>query len=384
MPKRPAPENPQYRRVSKRLRIKNALFPRFEEFPAEIRLQIWLAAVHQATVDRSIHVEVHPLLHVTDHSCLSNGVFCGQHGSCSTLLNVDYKPSICMIDGYFSSTRMLSSLENAISSPALASLSLACRESRTAVLELYPKVLKIFQHRLHKLHPGVNSRLVRCRPETDVLVIHAVPETSLRNMRHHSTEASWRLMNEAKMRKFPNNERQFSAFKDMISSFQNVAICASDHDEVHDERNQEQTHDVVWPDNDSISLLLFFKSLKHLSFWVDPLSWPCAGWKDGARSNNVEDIDFTMQGAETLRREILEFLNDYNAAVQAQDAHSVADDEHWVPQPKLLEHIGYCFPESWFMMMRLKAFGLHSMPSDAATTDELKSFWSELAKPKFF
>lgn len=391
MPKRPAPENPQHRRVSKRLRIQNALFPRFEELPTEIRLQIWLTAVHQATVDRSIHVEMHPFLHVTDHSCIGrNGAFCGQHGSCSTVLNVDnvdHKQSICMVEGYFSSPKMLPSPEDAISPAALASLSLACRESRTAVLELYPKVLRILKYRWSEVDPFTESRLVRCRPETDVLVIYPVPE-SLRLS--NPGEDGWRDQNEVKMSEFPNNERQFSAFKEIVSSFQHVAICVSEEfPEFNGEMRQEcisgdfWPQDRIWPDNDIIARLLFFKSLRHLYIWVDPVCWPYESWRDGARSNNVEDIESTIQGAEMLRRESLGFLKDYNDAVKAQNTHSVADDKHWVPQPELLEHIGYCFPESWFMTMRLRAFGFRNMPFDAATTDELKCFWLKHEKRQF-
>lgn len=394
MPKRPAPQNPQLRRASKRLRIKHAQFPRFKELPTEIRLQIWLTAVHQATVDRSIHVNVHTLLHETEHSCFtSNGVFCGQHGNCSTFGNVHRRSSLCMANGYFSSTKMLSDPEDAISSPALAGLNLACRESRTAVLKLYPKVLKIFQR---QWHPGAKSRLVRCRPETDILVIYAVPEVILGNIQDYSTVARWRLMTEAKMNDFPNNERQFSAFKDTIASFQHVAMCAhgDNGNESDDETNQDQTLYNIWPEADCMSLLLFFKSLKHLYFWVDPLRWPCASWRDGVRSNNIEDIEedieSTMHGAETLRNgaktmhgEILEFLNDYNLAVKTQIAHSMADDAHWVPQPQLLKRMGYCFPEFWYMMMRLKASDFPNLSFDVATTDAFKSIWLKYGKRGF-
>ncbi|KAM0518876.1 hypothetical protein ACHAPE_003866 [Trichoderma viride] len=293
-----------------------------------------------------------------------------------------------MVDGYFSSPKMLPSAEDAISPAALAGLSLACRESRTAVLELYPKVLRILKRRWNELDTVTESRLVRCRPETDVLVIYPVPETLRLS---HPSEDRWRDLNEAKMREFPDNERRFSAFKEIVSSFQHVAICVSEQfPEFDGEIRQTQIsgdfwpQHRIWPDNDTVARLLFFKSLRHLYIWVDPFSWPYESWRDGARSNNVEDIESTMQGAEMLRRENLGFLNDYNDAVKAQNTHSVADDTHWVPQPKPLEHIGYCFPESWFMMMRLNAFGFRNMSFDAATTDELKSFWAKHAKRKLF
>lgn len=294
-----------------------------------------------------------------------------------------------MVDGYFSSTDMVSGPEDAMSSPALASLSLACRESRTAVLELYPTVLKVFQRRWHKLRTSIESRLVRCRPETDTLVIYAVPDKSL--TLNQSTEASWRLRNEGRMNIFPNNERQFSGFKEIITSFQHVAISFSaDVPEFDGNGNQAQTLDDVQPDNDSIALLFFFKSLKHLYFWVDPLSWRYARWRDGERSNNIEDIEPIMPGAilyglgiEALRTESLKFLNDYNLGVRTQNAHSVANNAHWAPQPKLLEHIGYCFPEFWFMMMRLKACRFPDLSFDAATTEKYKNNWVEYGSRMF-
>lgn len=39
--------------------IPSSQFPRFNELPTELRVKIWRAAVLQATIDRTIHLEVH-------------------------------------------------------------------------------------------------------------------------------------------------------------------------------------------------------------------------------------------------------------------------------------------------------------------------------------
>lgn len=331
-------------------------FHRFGQLPTETRLQIWRAALQQATVDRTIHVEVHPQIGTTPHACFTRtGVFCGQHGSCPTFREgVPHWSINCMSDGYFASTNLVSSPEDPESASAMASLSLACHESRRAVLELYPKVLKVYQG---PWHAGAKSRLVRCRPETDVLVIYAVPDMSLMHTRCESltSEELWRAINESKMKRFPYNNKQFAAFKEMISCFQHVAIfsrlCGGG--EMFPQGSQESDANEVpgidlFNSSDMMALLLYCTSLKHLYCWLDPLCYANA-WDDAIRVSNVEDLKTDEEpDVEHLQANVTDYIQMYNEVVEVQKNHFVAaEDTHWIPQPTVLERIGCYCPPSW-------------------------------------
>lgn len=334
----------------------NSQFSRFGELPPETRLQIWRTAVHQATVNRTIHVEVHPQLQATAHDCFtSSGVFCGNHGSCPTFREgVPHWSADCMSDGYFASTSLVSSPEDSESSCALASLSLACRESRMIVLELYPKVLKVYQG---PWHPGAESRQVRCCPETDVLVIYEVPDMSLAHQHFASllTEEHWLMLQESQMKKFPYNRRQFAGFREIISCFQHVAIFSRLG--LADKRSQQALGLYLEADEyppvdlldstDMMALLLFFTSLKHLYVWLDPATYPNA-WDNAIRVSNVEDLKADEEGnVDHLQGSSVDFLDSYNEQVEVHNNHFATDDTHWVPKPKLLERVGCYCPASW-------------------------------------
>lgn len=354
-------------RVSKRLPLvgdtspkpmQNSQFSRFRELPAETRLHIWRDALLQATADRTIHVEVRPQIQGTPHACFtSSGVFCGQHGSCPAFREgVSHWSTECMSDGYFASTDQVSSPEDSESSLAMASLSLACRESRMAVLELYRRVLRVYQG---PWHPGAKSRLVRCRPETDILVIYAVPDMSLNHTHCASLcdEKYWRFLKESKMKKFPYSNKQFAAFKEMVSCFHHVAIfsrlCGGGEVFSQDSLSSQES-DVgqvagidLFQSGDMMVLLLFFTSLKRLYFWLDPVCYPNA-WDEAIRISNVEDLKTNEEpDVELLQDYVEHFIDSYNENVQVAKDHFVADDTHWIPQPKMLERVGCLCPASW-------------------------------------
>ncbi|GFP60297.1 hypothetical protein TASIC1_0017005900 [Trichoderma asperellum] len=355
----------QPKRVSKKLRsdgdanpkqMQNSHFPRFSELPPETRFQIWRAALHQATVNRTIHVEVHPQIGITAHACFtSTGVFCGQHGSCPSFREgVPHWSIGCMSDGYFATTDLVSSPEDSESSSAMSSLSLASRESRMTVLELYPKVFKVYQG---PWHPGAKSRLVRCRPETDMLVIYAVPDVSLSHTRYETltSDEHWRAQNESRMQRFPYNNRDFAAFKEMVSCFQNVAIFSRlmGGGEMFPQGSQESDANIVpgidlFNSTDMMALLLFFKSLKSLYFWLDPVCYANA-WDDAIRVSNVEDLKSDEEpDVVHMKATVRDFIYRYNEDVEVEKNHSVvADNTHWIPQPKLLERVGCLCPASW-------------------------------------
>lgn len=347
----------QHKRVSKKVPsdgdpnpkpTQSLQFPRFGELPPEARLQIWRAALHQATVNRTIHVEVHPQLLSTAHACVtSTGVFCGQHGSCPAFREglPHWSPN-CMSDGYFACTDLVSSPEDTDSSSAMAFLSLACHESRKTVLELYPKALKVYQG---PWHPGAKSRLVRCRPESDVLVIYAVPDVSMSHTHYASlvSEEQWRAINERQMKQFPYSNSQFAMFREMVSCFQHVAIysrlCGGG--EISDLGEIVGTD--LFGSNDMMALLLFFTSLKHLYFWIDPICYPNA-WDDAIPASNVEDLKSDEEpDVKFMKHMCGGFIYWYNERAVEKMKYFVADDIHWVPQPKLLERIGCYCPPSW-------------------------------------
>ncbi|KAL6799285.1 hypothetical protein GGI42DRAFT_327333 [Trichoderma sp. SZMC 28013] len=347
-------------------------FSRFKELPTEARVKIWRAAVHEATVGRTIHVEVHTQLQVTLHSCFaSTKIFCGLHGSCPSFRygnGLGNWPSDCMADGYFAATDKVSSPEDSYSASEITSLSLACRESRAVVLELYSKALRVYQGSWHQ---GVKSRLVRCRPETDVLVIYAVPDLSLCHqvLEGLTTEHYWQLQKEAMMKRFPCSDRQFTTFKEITSCFQNVAIFTRMGRELETQRQHLPEIDVdeiagndLVHSTDLRALIYFFTSLKQLYLWLDPACWPDV-WENAIRVDDVADLQ-TARNAGTahnasralqnrwfaarhIQDESRDFLQSYNAGVEVQNNHFAIESEHWVPRAKPLERIGCYYPISW-------------------------------------
>ncbi|PNP43564.1 hypothetical protein TGAMA5MH_04536 [Trichoderma gamsii] len=343
-------------------------FSRFRQLPTQTRLQIWRAALLQATVDRTIHVEVHPQFQATAHACFtSTGDFCGQHGSCPRFIEgVPHWSTYCMSDGYFASTDLVSGPEESESSLAMASLSLACRESRTVVIEMYPQVLRVYQG---PWHSAAKSRLVRCSPETDMLVIYAVPDMSLNHTYFPSltSEEYWRHTNESMMKKFPYSDKQFAAFRELVSCFQNVAIFSrllgggemfpvvsqgSEDSQDWEDGRERYTNKVpgidLFNSGDMTVLLLYFTSLKHLYFWLDPVCYANA-WDDPIRVSNARDLKPDEEpDVKHLQNNVYEFIGMYNEYVQIEKDHRpVADETHWVSQPKPLERVGCLCPASW-------------------------------------
>lgn len=347
-------------------------FSRFKELPTEARLKIWRAAVHEATVGRTIHVEVYTQLQVTLHSCFASiGTFCGLHGSCPSFRygnGLGNWPSDCMADGYFASTDNVSSPEDSYSASGITSLSLACHESRTVVLELYSKALRVYQGPWHQ---GVKSRLVRCRPETDIMVIYAVPDLSLGHqvLEGLTTERYWQHQKEAMMKRFPCSDTQFAVFKEIISRFQNVAIftrMGREREIQRQDRPETGARGIAGVDlvhsTDLRALLYFFTSLKQLYLWLDPDCWPDV-WDNAIRVDDVEDLQTARDTgtahiasqalqnrwfeARNMQDESRDLLQSYNEGVEVQNNHLAIDGVHWVPRAKPLERIGCYYPTSW-------------------------------------
>jgi hypothetical protein len=343
--------------------MQNSQFSRFGQLPTETRLQIWRTALLQATVDRTIHVEVHPQFQSTAHACFTNtGAFCGQHGSCLAFREgLPHWSIYCMPDGYFASTDLVSSPENSESSWAMVGLSLACRESRMVLLELYPRAFRVYQG---LWHPGAKSRLVRCCPETDMLVIYAVPDMSLSHTHYPSLldEGYWRFLNESRMEKFPYSDKQFATFKEMVSCFEHVAVfsrlwgggevflrdCSPESEELLGRYTTEVPDNDLFNSREMTALLQFFTSLKHLYFWLDPVCYANA-WDDAIRVSDAEDLKIDEEpDVEHLQHNVRSFISMYNEEVEVGKNHFVADgDTHWTPQPKPLERVGCLCPASW-------------------------------------
>ncbi|KAM0253660.1 hypothetical protein ACHAQJ_007172 [Trichoderma viride] len=236
------------------------------------------------------------------------------------------------------------------------------------VLGLYSKVLRVYQGPWHQ---GVKSRLVRCHPETDVLVIYAVPDLSLGHqvLEGLTTEHYWQLQKEAMMRKFPCSDGQFTAFKEMISCFQHVAIFSRVVREREIQRQaspESDTGEITGVDlansTDMRALLYFFTSLKQFYIWPDPACWPDM-WENAVRVDDINDLKTSEEAGvaylasrtlqnrwrdiRRLRDESMDLLQSYNQGVEIQNNHFVIDNTHWIPQPKPLERIGCHCPASW-------------------------------------
>ncbi|KAH7141329.1 hypothetical protein B0J13DRAFT_57169 [Dactylonectria estremocensis] len=322
-------------------------FSRFSDLPSEIRNRIWHLALDNAAHDRVLHVAIQYLYYVVNHSCCEKGLaFCGNHAYCPSYISIGEasKPSICMADGYFSTSDQHPELEGMQSKPSLGALSLACYESRQVVLSRYPQVLRIYRG---KWHSSMQPRLVRFCPETDVLLITTVSDTGVAHP--HATigkeDNLYQYIENYKTR-FPGDADRFQSFRETIASAEHVAFRHMGH-------RGAQFYGAgcdVASQQTFIHLLFFFESLKHLFMWPDPAYWPEV-LESTVRIENIKDLvpaDNADKRFRWLQNNACEVLYRHlKKSSEAQNRHVTESQEHWVPTSKPIEHIGCYIPEAW-------------------------------------
>jgi 2EXR family len=311
-------------------------FPRFSDLAFELRNQIWQHALHSATVNRVIPVEINHHPAVIMHSCLPLlESFCGQHSYCPLYVVNSRQPSssvVCMFNGYFSLPVNISDIEDA----ALHSLSLACTESHSVVLSQYPETMTIYRKTWYPDDESHQRRQVRCNPATDTLLITTVPSYSS-EQRHPSSSRSdpGDLYHQTLEKWFPQDADIFSNFRSMISTFRHVGFtCVSDL-QTPGPLLFSQAFDCTLFQR----LLTFFERLEHLYLCSDPEHE--AAVREWERVEYIEDPrDDLMDNSELpnfvgVSSSILNRDSGFKDYVRAQMEFSANSGECcWVPIPK--------------------------------------------------
>ncbi|KAF4458243.1 hypothetical protein FALBO_15027 [Fusarium albosuccineum] len=315
------------------------VFAPFPRFPPELRHRIWHDALDEATKDRILSVNVYALTYSTPHSCLTiHKQFCGKHAVCRRYINGEPSHiSRCMADGYFTVDKHdWSGPEGSTCRAGLQNISLACHEARQMVLSRYPNVLRVYPCRWS---PGVLSRLVRCNPEKDVLHITDVLDMS--TIHPDSSEMALDGPFDSLLDAFPQNASLFSNFRDIISSFQNVAFLHVGH-----RRSRSYGNDLA-KSNDFIFLLFYFESLKSLYLRPDPKHWPDV-YEDTVIVEEMESLRILDHEPRwDIENSADDFLYDYKMYAEVQNDHYTKSDEHWVSKPKPLEKVGCYAAKAW-------------------------------------
>ncbi|KAF7553486.1 hypothetical protein G7Z17_g3578 [Cylindrodendrum hubeiense] len=319
-------------------------FGRFTDLSPELRNQIWRYALEDAVLGRMVRLTVYRLLYVVNHTCLiADGRFCGDHGKCDGFGNFRgvSQASMCMPDGYFAVSDQYPEPEDPESASRLASLNLACYESRSAVIQRYPDVLRVYRG---EWKTGVKVRLVRFNTEIDVL--HLIGVLDMPVFHPHSglpkDDSLYKIIQDDNQR-FPWNASHFQSFRDLVASTQHVAFT-----------HMGQRGDIVYGSGsdlavkeDFVTFLFFFESLQHLYMWPDPAMWPEV-LENTVIMDNIQDVLHSDdRDLKWLLDDAKLLLGEYHRRSIIQNTQYTGSTEHWVPRPKPLEKIGCYAPASW-------------------------------------
>ncbi|VUC20919.1 unnamed protein product [Clonostachys rosea] len=314
-------------------------FTNFPNLPVEIQLKIWkCAASNVAETDQKIKVELYCHLQSTSHSCwTATKQFCGHHGTCPTYLhgarNVSWA-TFCLSDGYFAQSDAYPSISDPALQGRMASLSLACHNSRAAIHRQYPEEIHIYRCKWRR---GIQIRRLRCNPKKDTLVLADVHMPNCRHVqpgiRPLTADALSRAERDRIAREFPRDSQKFAAFRNILSSFRTFAI---QQDGYRSTANSEKI-DLI---NTGMLVMLFMESIKGLYIWPNPQLWPEV-WKSARRIEDVKLWDYEDElGRREFRDEVDYFLREYDQWVDVHNDHFAPGGEHWAPRPKKLSRIG--------------------------------------------
>ncbi|CAH0036401.1 unnamed protein product [Clonostachys solani] len=314
-------------------------FTNFPNLPMEIQLKIWkLAACNVAESDREIRVELHCHLRSTSHSCWTGtGQFCGHHGTCPTYLHGPRDGSwatFCLSDGYFTQPETYASISDPFAQRQMASLSLACRNSRAALHREFPTEIRIYEGKWRR---GVQVLTLRCNPEKDTLVLIDVHMPNSRHVqpgiRPLTADAMSRAESDRIARTFPRDPEKFAACRSILSSFRTIAI----QQDGHRGRTGSENIDLI---NIGMLVMLFMESITGLYVWPNPELWPEV-WKSPCRIEDVKLWDYKDElGRGGFVEEVDYFLREYDQWVDVHHDHFAPSGEHWAPLPRKLSRVG--------------------------------------------
>lgn len=204
-------------------------FRKFPSLPLEVRQLIWQHALDNATIGRIIHISLIYHSIATCHYCLSSPSkeFCGERENCAAKVkrHETKKYSQNMSDAFFYSTIWFPAPETAHTALGMLKLSLCCREARLVLVKRYPKTMRVYEEAWNQ---GVRSRLVRCNPATDMLVITNIAHEKLIFPYETMTgDYFYKIGLKIQKEEYPNDARLFAEFRDLVSSWENLAYYYS-------------------------------------------------------------------------------------------------------------------------------------------------------------
>lgn len=272
-----------------------------------------------------------------------------------------------MSDGFFYCTIWFPDLEPTHTAATMLKLSLSCREARQVIVKRYPKIMRVCKE---GWSPGVKSRLVRCNPAVDTLVITAVVEFQLIYPYETMPGSDHFYKNGLKSHKewFPNDTKLFAEFRDLISSWETLAfyyvrrptLITDPPKYYHRTRHWSPNAHLIEGDpwdfepwnhvnprpsdymHDSLMLMAlvsYFKSLKRFLAWPHPKFWPelrkGAIVIDDVRNISLPEGSEMPKYVETLIEDVSGFAKSYNCSARIHNAHFMDSDENWAVKPSL-------------------------------------------------
>lgn len=228
---------------------------------------------------------------------------------------------------------------------------------------------------------GVNSRLVRCDPTTDMLVITRINQAQLVFPYETMPGPDHFYENGLKTQKewYPNDAKLFAEFRDLISSWENVAYYYSGvpplvtdppryHDSTESWSNAHLIEGDPWDfepfENDNprpsstlpsnimfLAFVPYLQSLKRLVAWPHPKYWPELR-KDAIVIDDVKDISFAKGTAmpryvNVLVEDASSFLKYYSRDAKIHNALFMDSDEHWAVKAEPITRVGSFVAPSW-------------------------------------
>uniref|UniRef100_A0A8H7N3G5 2EXR domain-containing protein n=1 Tax=Bionectria ochroleuca TaxID=29856 RepID=A0A8H7N3G5_BIOOC len=329
-------------------------FTGFSKLPFEIRVMIWSLAMPRVPEGRTIEVAVYYDRQSTKHSChIKTGKFCDCHSSCPEYIDGQpFHEVDTVADGYFALDPdfPLLVLGGRAVEDQLQALSLVCRESCDTVYKRYPQTMRV--HR-EKWYAGVDTRTVRFDPGSDILIIQNISHARSYCVDQRITGIP---VDDATSSEpataFPQHSPPFATFRQVLSTFQNVAFRYANLDVLSDrpdgEIDPEDPEVKPIPNIDIIRFMTFMASMKSCYLWLDSMCWPEVQMTGLSR---VEDL--VIFGEMLFYEQLIvseaadEILEQYKQRVVSTRDHRGRSAELWYPDPQDLDHMGCYLPTSW-------------------------------------
>lgn len=283
-----------------------------------------------------------------------------------------------MSDAFFCSTIWFPEPETAHTAIGMLKLSLCCRQARQVLVKRYPQTMRVYEKAWKQ---GVRSRLVRCNPATDMLVITNITHEHLIFPYETMPGSDFFYKIGLKMQKegYPNDAKLFAKFRDLVSSWENLAYyyagiptLVTDPPRYNDETNSWSHAHLIEGDpvdfepfkdaNPRPSEYMFghlmftefvpyLQSLKRLFAWPHPKYWPELR-KDAIVIDDVRAIKFSKdtempKHVKRLIEDAKSFLKWYRKSAKDHNALFMDSDEHWAIRAKPAMRVGSFVAPDW-------------------------------------